>query len=379
MEQGAAFGAKKTSYLMGPIYDKVFFLYSPIVAILVGVLLGKVQDYNINLFGFSITALILFYFILECMGDIGFIRCYLNPKVFKRFWIRLTFTPILLCVAVFSSLKWFLALLVLEIFIDIYHSCNQTFGIARFYDSKNKNQPNTARNYDYALNYAIYAGPIFLAGEAILGHFSYFSLFHEISDNSTIFSYLAQVPRLVYNHVDLIVNVSMFLVCTIVLAYIFKLKKLIDNKEYSLPNPKLILYLTTFACCFYVWNFESFIVAYVAVNTFHSWQYFGLNWMSERKNLKNILRLKNGRFNWLLVFAFFCGIGVLFGTFEQSANYMMDEVFEPKYAQDIPFEALMAMPWMWLVKLQVVSNLMHYYSDSFIWSVGHTDLKEKLS
>ncbi len=373
-------GFEKVSYLVGPIYDRVFFLYSPIAAIFVGIGLGKIYHYNLNVFGYSITALMLFFFLLETMGDIGFLRCYLNKDVFKRFWLRLTIVPMLLLSIAFGSDVGFLALLVLETFVDAYHSSNQTFGIARFYDTKHKNDPKLFRNYDYALNYAIYIGPMLIVSQGLIYYIESFSSFDIVAEGNPILLFLGNIPELLSGQIEYIASVSLFIIVLIIFAYILKFGNLMYNKKYSFPRPKFILYICTAICCFYVWSFESLLVAYAAVNAFHSFQYFGLTWMSEKNNIKNILRLKkDNHFNWLLAFLLFCFLGTLFALFESFANARADEWYAIGYeTRDTPIQAIMNFPGLWLIKAQVVCILMHYYSDSFIWSLGRTNFKQKI-
>jgi hypothetical protein len=102
-----------------------------------------------------------------------------------------------------------------------------------------------------------------------------------------------------------------------------------------------------------IWGTLPPFEALMASNLFHSLQYFGIVWWSERANLARTLHAPSGSSGRALAFAFFALLIAAAGAFHESVG---------------------PGSWRWLIPVPMVISLMHFWYDGFVWSVRRGDV-----
>ena len=121
----AARAPSNAGYIASPWYDNLFFIYSPLLALALGVglsftVLGEAE------FGFrgrenSLMVWFLGPFIMAHLVAVVY-RSHLNGAVFRRFPLRFTVVPLALFLAMGSSSTALVVVSVAATFWDVYHS-----------------------------------------------------------------------------------------------------------------------------------------------------------------------------------------------------------------------------------------------------------------
>jgi hypothetical protein len=231
---------------------------------------------------------------------------------------------------------------VVAFFWDVHHSAMQTFGLSRIYDMKAGNKPLELRRTDLRLNWALYVGPI-AAGASLAAHVAEFGRFGELH-----WSMLATVPGVIQGHSSavrwLAVGAWAVTVGWAILDY-----TLAARRGYRLPAHKAALLASTATVSIAAWGFAPPVIAFATINLFHAVQYFALVWLKEGGRI----RQQAGRLRptgagpsartGLALFLALCGA---FGALYYAA-------------QDT---RLLVAPF-------TACSLLHFWYDSFIWSV----------
>jgi hypothetical protein len=365
-------GRNETGYIVNPVYDCLFFLYSPLIALFLGIaitltplatevtsVLGH-NHYLSDLFIGSFIAAHLFAVIFRSHG---------NRVVFRQFRWRFTLAPIVLYGAMWFSTWVFVSITVLAIWWDVYHSGMQTFGLGRIYDRCAGNKdPELGRSLDKWLNILLYVGPI-LAGASLMSHIEYFDQFHKIQRelDATAFDphtasflgnqarglelvmsqFCVAVPSYAKAH-SLILRFFVIGIGTpFLIYYIFSYWRL-KKSGYKVSRQKVILYAGTGFCSIYTWGFNSFGQAFFIMNFFHAVQYFALIWWSEERSLRKLFLLERVKAGAPIAFVLFLSICFAYGFW---TSYQLSETPKP----------------VWI--LAMVISIMHFWYDGFIWSV----------
>ena len=167
--------ARRSPYIVGPIYDWVFFLAPPMLCLALGILvadtaitdelwlLGGEED---SLSGFVLGTLIHAHLVAVLF------RSHANPAIRRLYPLRFLAVPGLLCAAIVASPWIAVAASVVATFWDVWHSGAQTFGFARIYERNiyernHGTPPDQGRRLDFWLHQLLYAGPI-LAGATLM-------------------------------------------------------------------------------------------------------------------------------------------------------------------------------------------------------------------
>lgn len=334
------------SYIVGPMYDWVFFLAPPTLALLLGILISGTPfaDSEFTAFGDTVTlsALGIGIFIHAHLV-IVFVRSHGNPDIFQTHPVRFVAVPLALYVAMLSSQWIFVSVSVIATFWDVYHSGAQTFGFARIYDRRAGNPPEVGRRLDFWLNQLLYAGPI-VAGAVMLDHFEDFDEFSDIDSPAAAF--FTSIPVYMDGHQSYF-TWAMLLGGSAFLVYYLVTYMRLQRAGYQVSMQKVYLLVTTGFCSIYTWGFNSWGEAFFIMNFFHALQYFGLVWSSEKKSMMRLLRVSDWRIGpavalaALLVFAFGYGAAAELGV--GNAEH--------------------------LLALTLVVSIMHFWYDGFIWSV----------
>jgi len=269
-----------------------------------------------------------------------FVRSHLDPDVFPRHRIRFVVLPIVIVIAMMTSMWAVVIATVLVTFWDVWHSALQTFGLGRIYDRNQGNDPLVGRKLDYVLNLLLYIGPI-ISGATMLAHFQKFELFADV--DATLFT---QIPTAMSTQHRWIAWTTIAGGGAFLLFYILAYIRL-AQQGYKIGFQKIFLYVSTGICSIWAWGFNAFGQAFLIMNLFHAFQYFGIVWWSEQRVLVKRLTLERSRLAKPIAAFIFVTLTLIYGA--------MAEIV----ADDSRF--------LWSI-VQTVA-LMHFFYDGFIWSV----------
>jgi hypothetical protein len=335
--------ALKPRFIVGPVYDSLFFIGSPLLALVLGMVLSlsHLNEAEWNLFGGerNIMATLIGVFIHAHLIIVVF-RSHANSQIRRLHPERFLLVPFVLLAACLLS-DWVLVTCsVLATFWDVYHSGLQTFGLGRIYEMRAGNAPMRGRTLDLALNHLLYAGPI-LGGATMLDHFEDFTEFESVGVSlfNVVPAFMSSNQR--YFAWGLLLGGGAFLIYY-VLAY---LRMVHDGHHVSLP--KIFLLAGTGFCSIYTWGFNSFGEAFFIMNLFHALQYFALVWWREQDTMNRVFRTERLRRSKPWCFVLFVAVGLSYGTLIEL----------------VPSE------WPLIYPLSIVVSLMHFWYDGFVWSV----------
>jgi hypothetical protein len=333
----------KSTWIVGPVYDLVFFLLPPIMASLAGYYItGHVVDTEeFDFYGFEVTPANLFLGVFIHAHIIAVVfRSHANKTVLKRFPMRFLALPVLLYMALVSSIWCLIIASVLATFWDVYHSGAQTFGFARIYDAKQGNARDAGRRLDWWLNQILYAGPI-IGGMTMMAHFESFSEFDEVGP-----IFFTKIPAFMESWQSYF-TWAIVIGSVAYLIYYVKSYIRLAREGHKISKQKVFLLVTTNACTIWAWGFNPWGQAFFIVNVFHALQYFGLVWWSEKKTMMQTFGVEANRFGKPIALLMFVSLTCLYGLFVESSDASITTL--------------------WAITL--TASLMHFYYDGFIWSV----------
>ena len=336
--------ATKSRYIAGPLYDGVFFIFSPLLALALGIAIqgSPLEKSEVSLWGHkgSVANYFIGSFIFAHLFLV-FFRSHGNRAIFKLHPWRFTLVPLLLLAAILSSRWIMITMSVLAIWWDVYHSSLQTFGLGRIYDAKAGNSPALGRRLDYVLNLLLYAGPI-LAGITLYDHME--KSFDNFATVGSVF--LTSIPAYTESYQRyLTIGVMAFAVPF--LAYYCYAWWRMRRQGCQVSMQKVLLYAGTAACSVYTWGFDTFGEAFFIMNFFHALQYFALVWWTEQKTMLSLFRLGNIPWGKPIALLLYLTIGMSYGLWAEVSNEQSNVVFA----------------------IVLVVSLMHFWYDGFIWSV----------
>jgi hypothetical protein len=217
----------------------------------------------------------------------------------------------------------------------------QNFGLGRIYDAKAGNDPAEHRALDIWINHVVYIGPI-LAGASLLPTLAGLRSFSLVG-----FEAPGEVFRWIGEHRAAIRGAVLFGGAAFAVYYVDALLRRV-RAGYRLPLPKAALLLSVGASSIVIWSYLPPLEAFMVSNLFHSLQYFGIVWWTERSNLTRTLHLPPTRGGRWITFAIFAALIAAAGAFHESVH------------RD---------SWRWLIPIPLVISLMHFWYDGFVWSV----------
>lgn len=330
-------------FIVGPAYDVVFFITSPLVALLCGASLAlsglNQRDWTIAGTESNIMATLVGVLIHAHLFVVIF-RSHANPAIRQLHPVRFLWVPPLLLLGTLSS-EWILvSCSVLATFWDVYHSGLQTFGLGRIYEMKAGNPPVQGRNLDMILNHLLYAGPI-VGGATMIDHFEDFEEFESVGAN-----FFNVVPAFMTSNQRYFAWALLFGGGAFLVYYVYSYVRL-HRAGHHVSWPKIALLVSTGCCSIYTWGFNSFGEAFFIMNLFHAVQYFAIVWAREKHTMSRLFRTQRLRFGTQLSFLLFVLVGVAYGaTVELTPT-------------DVPL----------IYPASIVVSLMHFWYDGFIWSV----------
>jgi hypothetical protein len=340
--------ASKSPYIASKWFDYSFFIYIPIIALLLGYsveglsliledsfsVFKKDETNPFYIFGSTLTLSHLF---------LVFFRSHLNGNIFKQFPIRFTIIPLTFFITLTINPYWFAFWAIVTTWWDVYHSSLQTFGLGRIYDGKIGNDPNLGRRMDYFLNLFLYIGPI-IGGVSFIDH-----IISDLKDwrllSKVIFD---RAPEFLVGNLKWFALTMGIITILFLVFYIYHFKQL-KSLGYNYPKLKLALYISTGITSIISWGLNPFGDSFFIMNFFHAIQYYALVYLMEKKNLAQIFKIDKK--NWKNVAI----LGILIIT---SLSYgVLTEA-----NQKIP-------PGIYLLSFYTTVSIMHFWYDGFIWSV----------
>lgn len=345
-EKAAPPKAASTGYIVGPIYDSVFFLYAPLFALVLGICISKttLASEKAILYGREVypSSVLIGTFIAAHLV-IVLLRSHGNREVFKRHPLRFTLVPLLLFLAVFASDWVMVSVTVIAIWWDVYHSSMQTFGLGRLYDRKRGNDLEQGRRLDQWINHLFYIGPI-LGGAALMDHVDYFDNFKRVES-----VFFTAVPARVESIHGILTWIVLGVGTPFLIYYVYAYWRMAKN-GYTVSPQKVFLLASTGFCSIYTWGFNSFGEAFFIMNFFHAWQYFAIVWWSEGKSLRRLFRMEAFGLGKPVTLLLFVALPVGYGYFVTAVMPALDN-------NRILF------------CVALVVSIMHFWFDGFIWSV----------
>ncbi|MDG1479235.1 MAG: hypothetical protein P8R54_06560 [Myxococcota bacterium] len=304
----------RNGFIIHPVVDLVFFIFSPLLALLVGFGISgtDLADRSVTILGHSnsVTNIFLGTLIFSHLVLV-FLRSHLNKNVFMTYPLRFTLVPVLLFAGMMSSLWLLVTMSVLATWWDVYHSGMQTFGLGRIYDSRGGNDAKVGRVLDLTLNQLLYAGPI-LGGLTLWDHISDFEEYEQLDAEM----FLTEIPYYTMYYAHYLTWAVLLFGIPFLCFYVYRYWRL-AQEGYSISAQKVALYASTGLCSILTWGFNSFGEAFFIMNTFHAIQYFALVWWTERKNLTTRAGLLQHRWGRGLVGALCLVLAVGFGLWAE--------------------------------------------------------------
>jgi hypothetical protein len=342
--------AVKSGFIVSPLYDTINFIGAPMIALV----LGAWVAFSVPLFLEPATAFgtrdawTLVFISVWTYGHlcaVGF-RSHLNQQIYRQFRFRFTVIPLLLCLSFYVS-DWLLVSgAVLAVLWDVYHSAMQNFGFCRIYDSRLGNSPIQGRRLDMMINHLLYAGPI-------VGGLSLASTLMVFSNYSAVGWYDPEIfgKALVDNQHHL--RTALIAVGSILLIYYLHEYRKLIQQGYRVSPQKVCLLFSAGVSSIWAWGFLPPVQAFFVSNFYHALQYFAIVWAQERKNMRSsfgLTKVQGGQ--WLtftLYVACIVAAGVAYLHYGTSA-FRAGAVFF------------------------TVVSLMHFWYDSFVWSVRKAEV-----
>ena len=332
-----------SAYMVSPVYDWIFFLLPPVLALALGV---AVSDMAINrdefvFWGQDVTVAGLgLGMLIHAHIFIVVFRSHGNPEIFKLHRWRFVGVPIALYALMNASMWILVSVSVLATFWDVYHSGMQTFGFARIYDGKVGNDALAGRKLDWALNQLLYAGPI-LAGATMMDHFEDFEEYKAVGS-----VFFTSIPGFMHaNHAY--VAWPVLAGGTLFLGYYVFAQWRMHQAGRKISAQKTFLLVITGLVSIYTWGFNTWGEAFFIMNVFHAIQYFGIVWATEKRNMIRLVRLEGRRFAAPAALLLLVCTSAAYGYFVEAVDPDINQLWA----------------------LVLVMSTMHFWYDGFIWSV----------
>jgi hypothetical protein len=231
---------------------------------------------------------------------------------------------------------------VLATFWDVYHSGMQTFGLCRIYDARVGNPAREGRTLDWILNLYLYAGPI-AAGATLLPHVRDFDQFAEVGS-----VFFTAIPAHAESNAQALSWIVIGTGLPFLAFYVWRYWQL-HRRGYEVSPQKIAILTATGLCSIWAWGFNPFGMAFFIMNFFHALQYFAIMWWAEKGNISRILGCEGRSWAKPATLAMLLVVGLAYGVVAEQAD--LD-------ANTHLFAAFLLV------------SLMHFWYDSFIWSVA---------
>lgn len=343
-----AINASKPWYMNSKSSDLIFIILMPLISFLIVALICEPRSKNgAFLYGketpywFAIASTMLTHMHVLLV----FTRSHMNKAIFTRFKYRFTLIPLLALGAMWVSPLVFGLLSAIALYWDEWHSLMQTFGFGRIYDAKEGNSSTIGRKRDMVFCFVIGFLPALVlltylpkdepAGE--MAKFLEISLINAARFSGVIEA--ARWPLILFG-----VFYSLW--------YIWSYWQL-AQKGYKVSKAKIALFATTGLSTIATASLFTVADGIFFGNIYHAIQYVFIVMISERSNLANLTGLKQKSYAGVYLVYFLVIIPFMFvlaGLRQMTAQVEYLAAF-------------------WLL-----TSLLHFWFDGFIWSVRRQDV-----
>lgn len=340
-------------FLENKYYDLFFFIGTPLWSLLLVVLLQNFPE--------NIVVVLFLNILFHGIGNsTTFFRAYLNSDIRKKYFFRLCIVPLILFSLTYISLEFFILLFVLEMFWDYHHTALQTWGLGQLYDAKNKIKSN--RNFDRIFSYSIH----------IVMPLIFLSLLPQMKQNllflqTTNLGFLITAFDSLVVFIHSIKNYIVVYLLALIVSYLF------INMKNFLKSPKYALYLSTLLFFVLASSVSHFIIFIIALDIFHAIQTIGITWWSEREKIA-----KKYKFSFKQVLSFFIFFILCIGLIEYGVDISSENnmYFNIQNNKSLDWNYYLS-GWVgFFLRLRLINNIMHYWADSFIWSVSKKEVEK---
>lgn len=338
----------KPWYMNSKTSDLVFIILMPIIAFLIVALFCEPRyKHGAFLYGketpywFAIASTMLTHMHVLLV----FTRSHLNMTVFKRYKFRFTLIPLIVLLSMWISPLFFAFLAAIALYWDEWHSLMQTFGFGRIYDGRAGNPSTVGRKRDMVFCFIIG----FLPALVLLTYLpkgespGEMARYLEISSiNAARFSGLieaARWPLIVFG-----LGYSFW--------YFWSYYKL-SKEGYKVSKAKIALFASTGAATIATAGLFTVADGIFFGNIYHAIQYVFIVMISERTNLANLTGLKQKNYTGVYLVYFLVIIPFMFvmAGLRQMTSQMQ-----------------------YLAAFWLLTSLLHFWFDGFIWSVRRQDV-----
>lgn len=350
--------ATTSGYIASPLFDSIFFIFAPtfacflmgLYALLYLVFPAALGPHSIGSRVQSPAAFIAGSMTMAHLFAV-FFRSHANPAIFRLYPARFTVVPVVLLTAVWCSMTAAVLVAILGALWDVYHSSLQTFGLGRIYDSKLKNDALKGRRLDYFLNLVLYVGPI-LSGASLAMHAD---IFMRASDQR-LPGFVRALTLLTTTTKD---NARLLQLCVIpigvayVIYYLLAYRRLIRD-GYQVSHQKVALLSSTAVTSSLIWGLNPAGTAFIIMNFFHAFQYFGLVWIMERRNIRRLAGFGDAaRWAPLVLFVVVLAPYGIWAWLLPTAVAGSENFSAARFA----------------IAVSLTVSILHFWYDGFIWSV----------
>jgi len=336
-------------YIAGAWYDNVFFIFSPLIALALGIglsftVLGQ-EEISFRGREHNLMAWFVGPFIMAHLVAVVY-RSHLNRAIFRRYPLRFTIIPLVLFLAMGLSTTALVFVSVAATFWDVYHSGMQTFGLGRIYDARAGNDPHRGRRLDATFNLLIYAGPI-AAGATLMDHVEDFGEFAAIGA-----VFFTRIPAQAEGAAGALMWAVIAFGVPFVAVYLWWYWRM-ARAGWRVSWQKVALYASTALCSIWAWGFNAFGEAFFIMNLFHALQYFAIVWWREQGTMLRAFRLS---------------------TVKRAAKPVALTIFLVSvFSYGFMADSLLIRD-QWFIAGVMCVAIMHFWYDSFVWSVRRREV-----
>jgi hypothetical protein len=280
-----------------------------------------------------------------------FLRSHANQEIYKQFPLRFTAVPAVLMTAVAASRTVAVLVVVIGVFWDIYHSAQQTFGLARIYDRIAGNGAEVHRTADRWLNHLIYVGPI-IAGLAFVSNLQPFNKLSSVG--WTLFTVVPAYGNAWHAWLTVLIGAMGIPF----LGWYCWRTWVLRRTGFKVSIPKVTLLVSTAFASVVMWGFCPLNEGLFVSNLFHGVQYFALVAHTERHTLSSRLGREKGSSDFAATWLVVLIVGIVYGAW--------GAFFVAKHSIISDYESL-TVRLAFAVSLTV--SILHFWYDGFIWSV----------
>lgn len=347
--ESQAIALQKPWYMNSSATDTIFIILMPVISFLIVALICEPRYKNgAFLYGketpywFAIAATMLTHMHVLLV----FTRSHMNMAVFKRYKYRFTLIPLGVLAAMWISPLLFGLMSAIGLYWDEWHSLMQTFGFGRIYDTRAGNPTTIGRKRDMVFCFIIGFLPALVlltylpegesAGE--MANFLEISTINAARFGGVIES--LRWPLIAFG-----VGYSLW--------YFWSYYKL-SQEGYRVSKAKIALFATTGITTIATASIFTVADGIFFGNIYHAIQYVFIVMISERSNLANLTGLKQKKS--------YTGVYLIY------------------FLVIIPFMFALAglrqltAQWEYLAAFWLLTSLLHFWFDGFIWSVRRQDI-----